>query len=283
VNGSVFKKATTTCITDAAGRAELATFYLLSVAILIQAVTRFSLYSSSFYPSCKVSYSMSRSCQQQCGRLAFQENNGYFHKSCCRKCYNSSGARHGGPCAQRNLSTTCSESAAETSQEANRNWQPRHVTIPSSSLVVPVPPAKNYHILSLGLQRGLGRELLKQNPEYSPYVFDVRDVLARQSDYIGGPYGTDAATKAQVGQLDGFRDVLNTATVSVLTHQFIILGCKSGHHRSVAVAEMLYEKLTRPPVREMQVHCFHYELATVSERVGYEEVLQCFFRNRIIR
>ena len=101
-----------------------------------------------------------------------------------------------------------------------------------------------------------------------------------QQSNIGGPNSTPPVTKAQIGELDGFSDALNTATVTVLTHQFIILACKSGHHRSVAIAEILYERLTRPSVREMQVHCFHYELASVSERVEYEKVLKGFFANR---
>jgi len=175
---------------------------------------------------------------------------------------------------------TGTESAVESSQSVNRNWPAHRTPVPSSSLIVHLPPAKSYHILSLGLERGLGGELLHRNPEYSPYVFDVRDVLSRQSDYIGGPNGTNAVTKARIGELDGFSEALNTATVTVLTHQFIILACRSGHHRSVAIAEILYERLTRPFVREMQVHFFHYELASVSARVEYEKGLKGFFENR---
>ena len=172
------------------------------------------------------------------------------------------------------------ESTVESPQAVNGNWPARHTPIPGSSSVVHVPQAKSYHILSLGLETGLGSELLHRNPEYGPYVFDVRAVLSRQSDNIGGPYGTDAVTKARIGELDGFREALNTATVTVLTHQFVILACRSGHHRSVAIAEILYERLTHPFVREMQVHFFHYELASVSARVNYEKGLKDFFVNR---
>jgi len=238
---------------------------------------------------------MSRLCQQECGRLAFEDRDGYLHKSCCKECFSSRGAQHGGRCAQRQASMLCAtlpartlhqtfgtgtESAVESSQSANRNWHAHRTPVPSSSLIVHLPLAKSYYILSLGLERGLGGELLHRNPEYGPYVFDVRDVLSRLSDYIGGPNGTNAVTKARIGQLDGFSEALNIATVTVLTHQFIILACTSGHHRSVAIAEILYERLTRPSVREMQVHCFHYELASESARVECENVFNGFFASR---
>ena len=238
---------------------------------------------------------MNRLCLQHCGRQACQGSDGYKHNNCCKECKFSSGREHSDRCGRRQASTLYTTLPVGTSHQAfglhiqptiqapqadNRNWPTRHTPISSSTSDVHVPQAKSYYILSLGLDKGQGKDFLDRNSTYGPYVFDVRAMLSRESDNIGGPYGTDAATKARIGELDGFREALNTATVTVLTHQFVILACRSGHHRSVAIAEILYDRLTHPIVKEMQVHFFHYELASATARGNYEKSLEDFFVHR---
>ena len=116
-------------------------------------------------------------------------------------------------------------------------------------------------VVTLGRRGDEGLALLRSNERLGQYVLNVEHLRDQQA---GGPYGTDAGTQERVRRTPGFRDVFNTMLGRILEEPLVIIACSKGHHRSVAIAEMVAERIRGLGALAFTVDVVHVKLGEVA-------------------
>ena len=191
-------------------------------------------------------------------------------RHCCSDCYTSGGLNHHRGCKRVRFESVDGPilPAAKARPSSRRRSRSPVRTIrrgapsppPDSRCKPQLPPFRYFQqpvdqlpkearytvIVTMGLERNLGWRLLECNPFLKPYVTDVRDWLRHHDPAHHSNcklQGTDPIVQRELMAQPAFVDAYCYALGHALSHEMTILGCKSGHHRSVALGELVAKHL----------------------------------------
>ncbi len=224
-------------------------------------------------------------------------DDGNFRSKCCYKCKFNYGTTHGRDCegilVLRQLpmpppATPPAPPAAHTALQIpiqRKMAQPRtppsppHDAPASSSNVVADPsprtslcpfdhPLDSGHIghhcilVTMGLRHYRhGHTLLQQNPGLRRHLVDATTFLFDRGDlrYNRRYWGTHLETQVSVSKMVGFDSLLMHVLGRILMDNIIIVSCDNGHHRSVAVAEVAYQRMSHLQSSHLQILKIHVD------------------------
>lgn len=233
--------------------------------------------ASSFCFKCSLAKNMAWCCQQHwCNFPRHQEANGYWHRSCCKGCYNRT--PHTQECFSQQAAHTAPRYSTRAASRSPRREPPRlsmspplrHVSsLPTLAVAVspwacqPQWPIPQVMLVSIGLVNGRGSGIMASNPVLWEYCIDVRDFLKHNPNRL--PYGTDPETQQCIRNTPGFERIFPRALGSVLCQPLVLLACTSGYHRSVALVELVAKYAAYMCDGRLQVRRVHLELDRDAE------------------
>ena len=113
-------------------------------------------------------------------------------------------------------------------------------------------------IVTLGLVNNTGPAILAENLVLSEYLIDVRDWLERDVQSVRTPRGTFMETQEELKRYEGFPDCFEKVVGHVMSYELTVLGCTSGHHRSVAMGEIVAKHIRSMGVKNIKlIHIDH--------------------------
>ena len=102
-------------------------------------------------------------------------------------------------------------------------------------------------LVTMGLRsHRFGHALLQQNPRLRQHLIDATLFLTdRDGDrYNCRLWGTHLETQVSVSKMSGWDSLLHHVLGRILMEDLVIVSCDNGHHRSVSVAEVAYQRLS---------------------------------------
>jgi hypothetical protein len=117
-------------------------------------------------------------------------------------------------------------------------------------------------LVTMGLKSWrLGSKLLEQNPGLRPHITDVTMFLTNRpgQGYDRMLWGTSHNTQVSVSRMHGWDNLLKHVLGRILMETLVIVSCDNGHHRSVSVAEVAYQRLSHLESSNLQIELIHVD------------------------
>ena len=242
---------------------------------------------------------------RHCGVFKVGTHNDWnFRSKCCYKCKYNDGTMHGQDCegilvlrrlalpskapppsppaAHRSLRTPIQHEEAQPRTPPS----PPHDAPASSSNAVADPsprtslcpfdhPLDSGHIghhcilVTMGLRNyRQGHTLLQQNPGLRRHLVDATMFLTDRGDlrYDRRYWGTHLETQVSVSKMVGWDSLLMHVLGGILMDNIIIVSCDNGHHRSVAVAEVAYQRMSHLQSSHLQILKIHVDANECADK-----------------
>ena len=106
-----------------------------------------------------------------------------------------------------------------------------------------------------------GGKLLLQNPGLKSHITDVTKFLSDRNEefYNRRLWGTSHNTQVSVSRMHGWDNLLKHVLGRILMETLVIVSCDNGHHRSVSVAEVAYQRLSHLDSSNLQIELIHVD------------------------
>ena len=113
-----------------------------------------------------------------------------------------------------------------------------------------------------------GHTLLQQNPGLRRHLVDATTFLFDRGDlrYDRRYWGTHLETQVSVSKMVGFDNLLMHVLGRILIDNIVIVSCDNGHHRSVAVAEVAYQRMSHLQSSHLQILKIHVDANECTDR-----------------
>ena len=117
-------------------------------------------------------------------------------------------------------------------------------------------------LVTMGLRsHRFGHALLQQNPRLRQHLIDATLFLTdRDGDrYNRRLWGTHLETQVSVSKMSGWDNLLHHVLGRILMEDLVIVSCDNGHHRSVSVAEVAYQRLSHLQSSNLHILKIHVD------------------------
>ena len=112
-----------------------------------------------------------------------------------------------------------------------------------------------------------GKNHFDSAPGLKDYAVDVREWLPHDPTRM--PRGTILLTQSKIMEQPGFKPLFDELQARASVREITVICCKAGHHRSVAVGEILQKHLVSQGKEPWAISLIHAD--TECDRVGYDD------------
>ena len=122
-------------------------------------------------------------------------------------------------------------------------------------------------IVTIGINGDCGKNHFDSAPGLKDYAVDVREWLPHDPTRM--PRGTSLLTQSKIMEQPGFKPLFDVVNASASVREITVIYCSAGHHRSVAVGEILQKHLVSQGKEPWAISLIHAD--TECDRVGYDD------------